>query len=107
LFMGDYMTSTKKEDMLIRSARSIIDSNPERSNRLLQYEFGDAWLSSTAEILNFFEKTERNFPHVSLMVRDKIDETPVYLGFNDYGTVKDDAGQVVQPHRRSYLVATS
>ena len=107
LFVGDYMTSKKKETMLINSARSIIESSPEKSDRLLQYEFGDSWLTSTAETLNFFQRTEQNFPHVSLVVRDSLDGQPVYLGFNDYGTLRNDKGEIIQPERKQYLIPTT
>jgi hypothetical protein len=107
LFVGDFMTSKKKENMLVSSARSIVESNPEKSDRLTQYEFSDPWLASTAETLNFFEKTERNFPHVSLVVRDSLDGRPVYLGFNDYATARNDKGEIIQPERKQYLIRTT
>lgn len=107
LFFGDYTTSKKKENMLIASARSIIESNPEKSDLILRYEFTDAWLSSTAQTLNFFEQTERNFPHVSLLVRDTFDGRSTYLGFNDYQSLKNDQGEVIEPEKRSYLVPTT
>src|SRR5690606_42024087 len=93
--------------MLIASSLSIYESNPEKSYLIISYSFTYAWLSSTAQTLNFFEQTERNFPHVSLLVRDTFDGRSTYLGFNDYQSLKNDQGEGVEPEKRSYLVPTT
>ncbi len=107
LFAGDYLTSLKKENMLIQSAKAVLETNLEKTNRLVNYEFSDGWLSSTRDTLEFFEKTERNFPHVSVIVRDQLDGTPVFLAFRDYSTAKNDKGEPIPPNKRSYLMTIS
>ena len=42
LFAGDYLTSKKKEKMLISSAKEIIESNKEKSDKLLNYSFNES-----------------------------------------------------------------
>jgi hypothetical protein len=54
LFVGDYATSKKKESMLIQSAKSILESNADRTNRLANYEFGSRWLIESSDTLDFF-----------------------------------------------------
>ena len=107
LFAGDYLTSIKKETMLIQSAKAVIEANPEKSARLLNYEYSESWLGNTRDTLEFFERTERNFPYASVIVRDELDGAPVYLAFREYSTHKNDAGEVVQPERKSYLLRLS
>lgn len=106
LFTGDYLTSKKKENLLIQSARSIVDTNTEKTNRLLNYEFSDKWLNDTRDTLTFFEKTDKNFPHVSMIVRDTVDGTPVFLAFRDYSSMNNN-GQKVEPEKRSFLMKTT
>ncbi len=107
LFTGNYLTSKKKENLLVQSARSIVDANTEKTNRLLNYEFNDQWLNDTRDTLTFFEETDRNFPHVSMIVKDSIDGVPVFLAFRDYGMIKNDKGEIVLPEKRSFLMKTT
>lgn len=107
LFVGDYLTSVKKENLLIQSAKAVLETNSEKTNKMVGYEFSDGWLLSTRDTLEFFEKTERNFPHVSVIVKDEVDGTPVFLAFRDYSAVKNDKGEVLPPEKRSYLLKTA
>lgn len=107
LFMGDYLTSKKKENILINSAKSVIETNREKADRLLQYAFNDAWMSETAETLNFFQKTESSFPHVSVISKDSFEGTQVFLGFSDYATSRTDNGEIIEPKMRNYLIPTT
>lgn len=84
MFGGDYLTSKKKESLLIESAKSIVENNAEKSQKLLNYEFTENWLIETDDTLDLMSKTDRNFPHVSVIVQDSIDQSPVFLAFRDY-----------------------
>lgn len=84
LFGGDYLTSRKKEKMLISSAKSVIESNIEKSNRLVNYSFDEKWIIETNDILNFYAKTDKHFPYVSVIVTDSIDGSQAFLDFRDY-----------------------
>lgn len=107
LFAGDYLTSLKKENLLIQSAKAVLETNSEKTNRMVGYEFTDGWLSDTQDTLEFFEKTERNFPHVSVIVRDEVDGTAVFLAFRDYRQAKTEEGILIEPSKRTYLMATA
>jgi hypothetical protein len=82
LLGGDYLTSKKKEKMLISSAKSIIDNSPEKSEKLVNYAFEKEWIFQSREILNIFSKTDTNFPHISVIVADTLDSSDVFLRFN-------------------------
>lgn len=84
LFGGDYLTSQKKENMLVESAKFIIENNPEKSEKLLNYKFNENYIFETADILQLFSKTDRHFPSVEIIIRDTIDNSPVFLSFNSY-----------------------
>lgn len=104
LFGGDYLTSNKKERMLISSAKSIIESNLEKSNKLLNYSFDKKWIIEMEDILELYEKTDEHFPFVSVIVADSIDKSQIFLGFrNYYGLLKD----TIPPLKKDYIQKTT
>ena len=84
LFGGDYLTTQKKEQLLVDSAKSIMETNVQNSQHLVNYRFDKQWINQTSEILEILSKTDRNFPSVSILTRDSIDGMPVILGFDAY-----------------------
>lgn len=84
LYGGDYLTAKKKEKMLIQSAKSIINDNSEKAAKLVNYSFNEKWILETDAILELFSKTDKNFPNVSVIVKENIDKSKVYLSFSGY-----------------------
>jgi len=104
LFGGDYLTSIKKEKMLISSAKSIIESNIEKSNKLLNYSFDENWIIETSDILDLYAKTDKHFPYVSIIVADSIDKSRIFLGFRDYyGELND----TIPPLKKNFIQTTT
>lgn len=105
LFGGDYLTSSKKEKLLIKSAESIIQTNKKNSDKLIEYTFSEKYIIETESILNIFSSTDENFPGVKLIVKDTINGSPVFLGFNDYygGNLKD----TINPQKREFIHGTT
>lgn len=89
LFGGDYLTSSKKEKILISSAKSIVENDVEKSNKLVNYSFNKKWIIQTRDILELYSKTDTNFPSISLIVADSIDQSNVYLEFRHYANSID------------------
>jgi hypothetical protein len=104
LFGGDYLTSVKKEKMLIASAKSIIENNKEKSDILVNYTFDEKWMIQTEEILNLFAKTDKHFPYVSVIVADSIDNSVVYLGFRSYYGQPNDT---ILPQKKNFIHQTT
>jgi len=105
LFGGDYLTSKKKEKLLIRSAKSIVESNVKKSDHLVNYQFNKNWIIETEDILEILSKTDDNFPHVSILVKDSIRDEPIFLGFtsNYRGTLND----TIQPDKKKFINKTT
>lgn len=104
LFGGDYLTTKKKEKMLIFSAKSIIENNMEKSDKLVNYTFNKKWIIETGDILDIYSKTDKHFPHVSVIVADSIDKSEVFLGFRDYyGELND----TIQPTKKDFIHQTT
>lgn len=105
LFGGDYLTSKKKERLLVESAKSIIETNTKKSDHLVNYNFNEKWIIETENILEILSKTDDNFPHVSILVKDSIDSEPVFLGFTAYynGNLTD----TIQPAKKTFIRKTT
>lgn len=104
LFGGDYLTSKKKEKMLIASAKSIVENNKEKSDKLLNYSFNESWIIETDDILDIYSKTDKHFPYVSVIVADSIDKSQIFLGFRGYyGKLKD----TIQPIKKNFIQQTT
>ena len=104
LFGGDYLTSKKKEQMLISSAKSIIESNTEKSDKLLNYNFSKEWLIEMNDILYIYSNVDTYFPDVSVIVTDSIENSQVFLGFRRYNDIWNDTAQ---PQKKNYIQGTT
>ncbi|TPG31813.1 peptidase [Flavobacterium pectinovorum] len=105
LFGGDYLTSAKKEKMLVESAKSIIETNKANSDKLVNYTFSENYIKETSEILEILSGTDKNFPSVTLIVKDSIKGSPVYLGFNEY--FGDNLKDTIKPQKSDYIYKTT
>ncbi|MHC0446281.1 hypothetical protein ACWA1F_12800 [Flavobacterium sp. 3-218] len=106
LFGGDYLTSSKKEKMLIDSAKSIVESNKSNSDKLLNYAFSKSYIKETTGILRVLSETDKNFPGVTLIVKDSIKDSPVFLGFNAFYNEALD-NDTIQPQKINYIYQTT
>ncbi|MBS7254885.1 hypothetical protein [Flavobacterium branchiicola] len=105
LFGGNYLTSSKKEKMLVESAKSIIESNKSNSEKLVNYSFTKEYIKETAEILKVLSDTDKNFPSITLIVKDSIKGSPVYLGFNEY--YRENLKDTIKPEKAEYIYQTT
>ncbi|MBO9583666.1 MAG: hypothetical protein J7574_05855 [Flavobacterium sp.] len=105
LFGGNYLTSVKKEKMLVESAKSILEVNKTNSDKLLDYNFSKNYINETASTLEILSKTDKNFPNVVVLVKDTIKGTPVFLGFQAYQSIH--ANDTIKPLKTGYLYETT
>lgn len=101
LFTGDFLTSKKKEKMLFASAKSMIETNNIKSDHLLNYKFEKDWILKTKGIIEIFSKTDEHFPYVTLIVKDSIDQEPLFLGFNR--SSKSNWHDTLLPQKKDYI----
>lgn len=104
LFGGDYLTSMKKEKFLINSAKSIVQDNFEKANKIVNYSFDKEWISETANILDILTKTDKNFPQIQVIEQDTIDKTPILLSFRNYYNRFNDT---ILPLKKDYILKTT
>lgn len=105
LFTGDYLTSAKKEFLLVQSAKSVIENNARKSDKLVNYEFTEEWLEQTDKTLELMSKTDKHFPYVSVIVKDSIDNSDVFLGFKDYTPINEEDNK--KPLKKDYIFSAS
>ena len=104
LFVGDYLTSKKKEKLLIESAESIIQDNSKKIDILVDYKFDKNWIIRTSDILEILSKTDKHFPNVSVIVKDTIEDSKLFLVFNKYSHNPNDS---IQPKRKKFIYETT
>ncbi|MGI9055880.1 MAG: peptidase [Pyrinomonadaceae bacterium] len=104
LFGGDYLTSKKKEAVLIDSAKSVIEKYPQKIDGLLDYQFSRDWLVTTDGTVDLMKKTDKNFPNAMVIVKDSIDNSDVFLGFRGY-TPRDDTPDL--PNKVAFIFETT
>jgi NADH:ubiquinone oxidoreductase subunit 5 (subunit L)/multisubunit Na+/H+ antiporter MnhA subunit len=105
LFGGDYLTSRKKEQMLISSAKSIIESDREKSDKLLSYNFSKEWINETSNILTIYSKTDTYFPNIIVIALDSIENSQAFLGFNRYEFISQK--DTIPPQKKNYIWKTT
>ena len=104
LYSGDYLTSLKKESMLIDSAKSVIEKYPQKMDGLLNYQFTREWLVETGKTVELMRKTDKNFPSVVVITRDSIDNSDVFLGVQyTYQSNEEN----FQPEKQRYILETT
>lgn len=104
LFFGDYLTSKKKEKLLIESAKSIIQDNSKKTDKLVNYSFDKKWIIETEDILDILSRTDKHFSHISVIVKDSIDGSKLFLDFRSYyGHTYD----TVIPLKKEYILETT
>ncbi len=104
LFGGDYLTSQKKERLLVDSAKSIVQDNFEKADKIVNYSFDKSWISETEDILDILTKTDKNFPQIQVIEQDTIDKTPIFLGFRNYYSQVNDT---ILPSKKDYILKTT
>lgn len=104
LFGGDYLTSKKKEKLLIKSAHSIVHDNSEKADKVLNYSFNEKWIKETSDILALLSKTDEHFPSVAVIVKDSIDNSKILLEFRNYFGALNDT---IQPVKTDFILGTS
>ena len=88
---------------MIQSAQSIINDNSKKADRLVNYSFDKKWIMETGQILDLLSKTDKNFPSITVIISDSVDNSRVLLGFRNFQMVND----TLPPSKMTYIQATT
>ncbi|MBE9467792.1 MAG: hypothetical protein IMY72_05640 [Bacteroidetes bacterium] len=72
----------------------------------MNYSFTENWINETDEILNILSKTNKHFPHISVIVKDSIDDSKLFLGFRSYYGYLS-VNDTIKPHKKKYILKTT
>ena len=100
-----FITKQKKEKLLVQSAKSIIENNKVKSDKLLEYSFSENYINESANILELYTKTDTYFPEVSIIVKDTVDNSPVYLSINSYSS--ENPKDTIPARKQDYIRKTT
>ena len=110
LFGGEALSTYKKKELLISSAKVLVSENQKELEKLAKYEFSHQYIEQAGIIISMLEKIDKNFPEMKLIVPDTIDGKNVFLGFRSSGHISTDQPEEKQDYifsstkeDRSYL----
>lgn len=84
LYYGDYLTKQKKQRHLIHTAQALIADNKPLIEKISRYEFSRQYFNQAKETLILLQKTDKTFPHVTLLFKDHVDNQPVIITPDNY-----------------------
>jgi hypothetical protein len=82
-----------------------VDNNKVNNDKLVNYTFSEKYIKETANALRILSETDKNFPSVTLIVKDSLKGSPVYLGFNPY--YEGDLNDTIHPQKIGYIHKTT
>ena len=108
LYAGDLRTSGQKERNLVKSARYLIENNSEDLQILAKYSFDSLYIEKATGLLKILSKQDENFPSLTVLVSDNIDNKKVLLQFGnwfswDVNEQKTEYLFSCSPQERKYL----
>lgn len=102
--MGDYLTSQRKEKVLVESAKSIVNSDEKSLNHLVNYQYDIPWITETSDVLALYSAIDTNFPNVALLVSDTLDGKSYFLEFNQHSYFTNDT---ILPAKKQFIRQTT
>jgi len=108
LFVGDKLSSNKKERVFKSTAESIINDNRTQIERLVYTSIDSQYLSESREVIKILEKGDELIPRVSIIFRDTASSQPIYIEINsrvDDDDKKSDLILQTNPELRKYLAS--
>lgn len=84
LFFGDWSSANTKQNYLISSAKYVINQYPEKTKLICNYKFDSVYLKSTEQTLNLLSRLNDKLPSISVIAKDTIDKSPVFLKIRNY-----------------------
>lgn len=83
LFMGDYISSHKKERMIIKAADYLIHTYKSKIDLLMDYKYTEAYIKKSNEIVDLISKADESIQQLNIIVTDTIDGESVFMMIGD------------------------
>jgi hypothetical protein len=95
LFVGDNLTTIKREKVLVELASEKIERFKTEFEEILNYDFSKEWIANTTDMLNYMDSEEP----FSIIVSDTINGNTIYLKFSSH-TYLSDRSEPVKTHHK-------
>lgn len=107
LILGHNLSMSKRQQLLISSAHSVLKNYSQSIQSISAYHFDPDWIKTTKESLTVLSKTDSEFPRISVIVKDQLDNgSTVYLSFDDNRYSSRDENDNA-PTKIDFLLATT
>lgn len=103
LFVGDRLTSKKKESYLVSAASDLVKEQSEVIDRISKYRFTKEYLRGAAQDIQILSKVEEKFPSITVIVQDEIEGKSYLLGLGRNVYISDEE----EPVKSRYILSTS
>ena len=110
LFLGDHLTTLKKEKRIINAAGKLADEYKETLITLSNYNFNFSYIREAQNALELMGEVEESFPNVDMIFMDKIDNQDVFIGIKNYkccSQTEVSNDKKVEPQKAQFIFATS
>jgi len=107
LFLGDYASSKKKETFLINTAKSIVEDKNFDTSKLINYTFTKEWILHVEQVLKILSTKDKVFNNVSIILKDSIDDVPVFLTFDSYANIRESNKKGSYVKKIDYILETT
>lgn len=104
LFLGDYLTVQKKKQILLQSVERVFQQQNKQVHQLANYQFTYDYLTNLEKDIVFLEKMDTAFRNVSVIVPDQVDQTAVYLHFEQEVRYSIDEHENITPISTDTLI---
>jgi len=91
LFIGDYRTSSVKEQKLIEAANYIVENNMPALSKMSEFNLDSTYFSNTENSIKLITKESESIPSLSIIVEQQIEERKTFIiidGFNYWNKKK-------------------
>ena len=104
LYVGNIMTAKKKETYFVNSAKALIQEHSEAIENIANYSFSRDYISRTSSNIKLLSKIDENFPEITVIHLDKINNKNVLLNFSKYNYHYDGEKE---PKKVDFILSTS
>ena len=94
LYAGDLRTTPLRKHVLIDAAQYLLDEKQDILTQFVPYQFSATYIAAIQPGLRMLEKSDENFPTISILVADTIDREQVFLRFRRHYLDEDELENV-------------
>jgi len=84
LFIGDELSSKRKKEFLIKTAKEITETYEKQFDKFTNYNYNKEYVLEISKYIKMISKMDKNFNYISIIVPDEIDDLDCFIEFTNY-----------------------